>query len=87
MPEWLSFSSAMHQVSYVRLPADPAEAEATIKLFQPIFEDENKTLISPDVKNDIIWLKRAGISIKNAIFDVKIAHYVLHPDFRTSYRV
>ena len=80
-PEWLSFSSAMHQVSYVRLPADPAEAEATIKLFQPIFEDENKTLISPDVKNDIIWLKRAGISIKNAIFDVKIAHYVLHPDF------
>ena len=27
----------------------------------------------------IIWLKRAGIKLKNDIFDIKIAHYVLHP--------
>ena len=25
-------------------------------------------------------MKRAGIDLKNQIFDVKIAHYVLHPD-------
>ena len=48
--------------------------------FQAIFENKNKILISADVKNDIIWLKRAGIKLKNDIFDIKIAHYVLHPD-------
>ena len=32
------------------------------------------------MKNDIIWLKRAGIEVSNKIFDVKIAHYVLQPD-------
>ena len=32
------------------------------------------------MKNDIIWLRRAGIEIKNRIFDIKIAHYVLQPD-------
>ena len=25
-------------------------------------------------------MKRAGIAVRNTIFDVKIAHYVLHPD-------
>ena len=25
-------------------------------------------------------MKRAGIKLKNDIFDIKIAHYVLHPD-------
>lgn len=32
------------------------------------------------MKDDIIWLRRAGIEILNKIFDVKIAHYVLQPD-------
>lgn len=32
------------------------------------------------MKDDIIWLRRAGIEIQNKIFDIKIAHYVLQPD-------
>lgn len=79
-PEWLSFSTAIHQVNYFRLPADKTKTEAILKLFKPIFEDESKTLISRDVKNDLIWMKRADIELKNNVFDVKIAHYVLHPD-------
>lgn len=51
-----------------------------IRLFKPILEDQNKVLISNDVKDDIIWLRRAGVEILNKIFDVKIAHYVLQPD-------
>lgn len=79
-PECLCFSTAIHQVGYIRLPGNKADAETMIRLFKPVFENENKILISPDVKNDIIWLKRAGIELKNNIFDIKIAHYVLHPD-------
>lgn len=79
-PSHLCFSVKLHEVNYVCLPAAPEKALDVILQFKPVLEDENKTLISADVKNDIIWLKRAGITIRNDIFDIKIAHYVLHPD-------
>ena len=76
----MCFSTGLHEVSYVNLATDPCQALETLIQFKPIFENGNKTLISVDVKDDIIWLKRAGIELKNDIFDIKIAHYVLHPD-------
>ena len=79
-PTILCFSTGLHEVSYVNLATDPCQALETLIQFKPIFENGNKTLISVDVKDDIIWLKRAGIELKNDIFDIKIAHYVLHPD-------
>ncbi|MEG2556751.1 MAG: DNA polymerase I [Odoribacter sp.] len=79
-PVWLSFSVGTHEVGYLKLPSDGEKAQQTISLFKDVFEDANKTMISLEVKNDLIWLKRAGICFKNRIFDVKIAHYVLHPD-------
>lgn len=79
-PSHLCFSTHLHEVSYVNLPADKKQALAIIIQFKSLFENESKVLISADVKNDIIWLKRAGIELKNDIFDIKIAHYVLHPD-------
>lgn len=79
-PEWLCFSVGEHRVDYFRLPEDPDAAREMILRLKPVLEDEQKTFVSADVKNDMIWLKRAGIELKNRIFDVKIAHYVLHPD-------
>ncbi len=79
-PTHLCFSLATHEVSYINLPGNKEQAQEIILQFKPIFENRNKILISADVKDDIIWLKRAGIQLKNKIFDIKIAHYVLHPD-------
>ena len=79
-PSQLCFCTQKHEVNYLNLPASPQQALEIILQFKPLFENENKVLISADVKNDIIWLKRAGIELKNDIFDIKIAHYVLHPD-------
>ena len=79
-PAILCFSARLHEVSYITLSTDPCQALKTLTQFKPIFENGNKTLISADAKDDIIWLKRAGIELKNDIFDIKIAHYVLHPD-------
>lgn len=79
-PSHLCFCTRVHEVSYINLPADPPKAQEIILQFKDIFENESKILISADVKDDIIWLKRAGIQVKNDIFDIKIAHYVLHPD-------
>ena len=79
-PEYLCFSTAVNTACYLRLPSAKDKAEDVIRLFKPILEDQNKVLISNDVKDDIIWLRRAGVEILNKIFDVKIAHYVLQPD-------
>lgn len=79
-PNRLCFSTRKHRVDYIQLPSDPLKASQLLEQFKPLLEDPDKILISPDAKNDIIWLKRAGISLKNQIFDITIAHYVLHPD-------
>ncbi len=79
-PSHLCFCFRLHEVSCISLSSKPEEALHTILQFKELFEDESKTLISSDTKNDIIWLKRAGILVRNDIFDIKIAHYVLHPD-------
>lgn len=80
LPTRICFSSETHHVDYITLPSDPQKAEMLLNSFRIIFEDPGKTLISTDVKDDLIWLKRAGVKVLNQIFDVKIAHYVLHPD-------
>lgn len=79
-PNRLCFSSRKHKVDYIQLPSDPLKASRLLLEFKPLLENPDKILISPDAKNDIIWLKRVGISLKNQIFDITIAHYVLHPD-------
>lgn len=79
-PDYLCFSTAVNTACYLRLPSAKDKAEDVIRLFKPILEDQDKVLISNDVKDDIIWLRRAGVEILNKIFDVKIAHYVLQPD-------
>lgn len=79
-PDYLCFSTASNSACYFRLPSGKAEAERVIRALTPVFEDEGKILISNDVKDDIIWLRRVGIEVKNRIFDIKIAHYVLQPD-------
>ena len=78
-PVSLAFSTKKHSVGYVNLPTGDSCLDI-ISRFKPLFENKEKTLISIDTKNDIIWLKRAGIKVKNRIFDVKIAHYLLQPD-------
>lgn len=79
-PAHLCFATETHRVSYIRLPDNPKEAVKVIGQFKSLFEDPDKTLISLGAKDDIIWLRRAGVLLKNQIFDIKIAHYVLHPD-------
>jgi len=79
-PEYLVFSVAIGQARYLQLPANRQACLATLEKFRTLFEDPNKTLISNDAKDDLIWLRRAGIEVRNQLFDCRIAHYVLQPD-------
>jgi DNA polymerase-1 len=79
-PACLSFAVSPREIYYLHLPAGREEARREIERFRPVFEDVDKLLISNDTKDDLIWARHAGIELRNRIFDIKIAHYVLEPD-------
>ncbi|MBQ4548717.1 MAG: DNA polymerase I [Bacteroidales bacterium] len=52
--------------------------------FIEIFSDENKTLIGHNVKSLISFLAQYGIELKNRLWDVMIAHYLIEPELNHS---
>ncbi len=52
--------------------------------FIEIFSDENKTLIGHNVKSLISFLAQYGIELKNKLWDVMIAHYLIEPELNHS---
>ncbi len=49
-------------------------------LLKKIFENENISKISNDLKQDIKVLAKKNIKILGDIFDIKLAHYLINPD-------
>ena len=80
LPVALSFAISPREGFHVRLPAGREEARKVIENLRPVLEEGGKTLLSDDVKGNLIWACRAGIEPRNKIFDVRVAHYVLQPD-------
>ena len=54
------------------------------RLIRDLLNDEKLKLIGFDVKSAIKILHKHDIEIKGKLFDVQIAHYLLHPDTRNS---
>ena len=52
--------------------------------FKEIFSDENKTVIGHNVKSLITFLAKHGIELKNKLWDVMIAHYLIEPELNHS---
>lgn len=52
--------------------------------FTEIFSDENKTVIGHNVKSLITFLGQYGIELKNKLWDVMIAHYLIEPELNHS---
>ena len=52
--------------------------------FKEIFSDENKTIIDHNIKSDISFLSNYDIEIKNKLWDVMIAHYLIEPELNHS---
>ena len=53
-----------------------------ISLLQTLFEKEQIMLIGNDFKSQIKVLDQKNIEVKARLFDIGIAHYLLHPDMR-----
>ncbi len=78
----MSFSYKKGLAYYIPLSEDRAEVLQTLEIFRPFFEKEDLLKIAHNLKFDYKVLKQYDITVKGAMFDTMIAHYLLNPDGR-----
>ncbi|TZF94067.1 DNA polymerase I [Chryseobacterium panacisoli] len=78
----MSFSYKKGLAYYIPLSEDRAEVLQTLEIFRPFFEKEDLLKIAHNLKYDYKVLKQYDITVKGAMFDTMIAHYLLNPDGR-----
>ncbi len=65
---------------YIALPPAGMGREETMALISPLFAAERTTVISRDIKRDMLLLRRENVTLTTKYFDVAIAHYILSPE-------
>lgn len=78
----MSFSYKKGLAYYVPLSEDQGEVLQTLEIFRPFFEKEDVIKIAHNLKYDYKILQQYNITVKGAMFDTMIAHYLLNPDGR-----
>jgi len=78
----MSFSYKKGLAYYVPLSEDQGEVLQTLEIFRPFFEKEDLLKVAHNLKFDYKVLKKYDITVKGAMFDTMIAHYLLNPDGR-----
>ncbi len=74
--------SPSHRVNKFKVQSSEFRVQSS--KFIEIFSDENKTVIGHNVKSLITFLARHGIELKNKLWDVMIAHYLIEPELNHS---
>ncbi len=67
---------------YLPFPDDYEEAVILLHNFMPLFSKENLVLIGFDLKYIISVLRWYKMEVKNSLFDVMLAHYLIEPDMK-----
>jgi len=78
----MSFSFEPGTAYYVPVSSDPLQAQETVNLFKPIFENEQIQKIGQNIKYDMLILSRYDVQVKGKLFDTMLAHYLIDPDTR-----
>ena len=78
----MSFSYKKDLAYYIPISENQEDAQKTIEIFRPFFENENVSKIGHNLKFDYKVLKNYNINVKGKLFDTMIAHYLLNPDGR-----
>lgn len=76
----MSFAVKPGEAYYVPCPADQQETKEILALFDPLFNDKNKTWIGQNLKYDMLVLRWYDVELEGKIFDTMLAHYVIEPD-------
>ena len=78
----MSFCYKKGLAYYVPMSNNQEEAQKTVELFRPFFEDQNVLKIAHNLKYDYKVLKNYNVEVEGKLFDTMVAHYLLNPDGR-----
>lgn len=76
----LSFSVEENKAFYVPLPPNREEALKYIRIFKPLYENDNILKIGQNIKYDYEVLNNYGVTLQGKMFDTMIAHYLIQPE-------
>jgi DNA polymerase-1 len=76
----LAVATAKGRAAYIAIPAMGSDRDEIISIIKPLFTTADKTIVSHDIKRDMIVLKRLGIDLTAKYYDTAIAHYVIAPE-------
>ena len=66
----------------IRIPSGKEERNKTMGLLAPLFTTPAVTLVSYDIKRDMVLLRHEGIELTSSYADISLSHYVLQPEMR-----
>lgn len=78
--EGIAFNIDDTESVYVALPPAGMGREEVMATMAPLFANEAVTIVSADIKRDILLLRREGVDFTCRFFDVAVAHYILSPE-------
>ncbi|MDE6360997.1 MAG: DNA polymerase I [Muribaculaceae bacterium] len=78
----IALSPAPGKGRFVDIPAEGPERSALMEQLAPLFSNGDYTLVSHDIKRDMVLMRRERIEITAPYFDTQLAHYLLQPEMR-----
>lgn len=78
----IAVSTAEGNATYIDIPARPDDKARLMALLEPLFTSPQTTLVSHDIKRDMVLLRRERILLSAPYFDTRLAHYLLQPEMR-----
>lgn len=67
---------------YMPMPDFDTDRATLMQLLVPLFSAPGVTLVSHDVKRDMLLLRREGVMWTAPYFDTSVAHYLLSPEMK-----
>lgn len=78
----IAFCWEKDKAYYLVVPNETTQKQQFFDTLKPFFESEAIQKIGNQLKNESKALNHYGIEIKNNLFDVELAHYLINPDMR-----
>ncbi|MCM1519226.1 MAG: DNA polymerase I [Lachnoclostridium sp.] len=65
----------------VHIPLEATNADVAA-ILEPLFTSPKVTIVSHDIKRDMLLLRRLGVEFSARVFDTSVAHYVIDPEMK-----
>lgn len=76
----IGFSAMKSVAAYIPIPEEPTKRKGLISAMKSIFDNKMTTIVSADIKRDILALANDDIEIAKPYYDVTVAHYLIQPE-------